>query len=227
MKQINYSLLVLLFVEIVALGVFAKVPPVQASTCSGHYWTAVQQGTKRYYGSKGINSTQNAQVTGSSNNFFVNSTAIVSDSDNYAEVGWTWHGGDSAPQFFWSIEDGGVYSHGHGAILGINTVHTYKVNNLPGGTVWLFYGDSTQLTTKTLVFNKGRTVAQQERNNACDNAPISHWWNLEKASSGGVFSPWIVLTKRKDDDPDYCLDKLGNTEFYVRRTGSTLCDLSS
>lgn len=227
MKYLNPGFLLLLLVEIIALGILMETTPIQASTCNGHYWTAVQHHTKRFYGSKGINSTQNAQVTGSSNNFFVNSISVFFDSDNYAEVGWTWHGGDSVPQYFWSSKKDGVYSHGHGATLGINTVHTYRVNNLPGNYVWLFYGDSTQLTTKTLTFTRGRVIAQQERNNACDNPSISHWWSLERAGSGGVFSPWTVLTKRKDDDPDYCLDKINIVEFYVRRTGSPACDLSS
>lgn len=222
LRKTIYS--ILLLIEVITLGSGTIAAPASAGTSSGHYWAAVQEGGN-HYGSKGSSSAQNAQVTGSSNNFFVNSTFVYKDSSNYAEVGWTWHGGDTAPQFFYTSNKNGVVNHGHGVTIGVGSSHTYRTNVLPNSFTWVFYGDSTQLTSRSLSFTNAKPGAQQERNNACDTPDISHWWSLQRSNSNANFSSWTSLSKRQDNDPDYCLDKVSQTEFYVRRTGSSACDL--
>lgn len=229
-KLFNRKFLVLLFVVgMLVLGYMGTGSPASAGTCSGHYWAAVQDGSGNYYGAKGWNSTQDAQVTGSVNNFFVNSTWVRKDSNNYAEIGWTWHGGWSSPKVFVTAkEDGNPTFHKHYQSLGVYTGHLYRTNVLPATYTWVFYVDGTKLPDdQNLNFTNGTTGAQQERYYACDNPNISHWWSLERADSGANFSAWTSLVKHRDDDPDYCLDRISDTEFYVRRVGSPSCDLSN
>jgi hypothetical protein len=213
--------------EILLLALMPPPAPTAAGSCVNHYWAATQENSGTYYGSRGVSLTVNAQVTGSENNFFVNSTFVWKDSYNYAEVGWTWHGGWSTPRMFVTSNKAGSVFHAHYSEVTVSSAHTYRTNALPGTTTWVFYGDSTQLTNRGLGWNKGTAGAQQERYYACDTPDSSHWYNLARADSGANFGSWTSLGSRNDNDPDYCMDKVSNTDFYTRRTGHASCDISS
>ena len=99
--------LLLEVIVVAALLMPAATGTAEAGTCTGHYWSAAIDDTgSDFYGASGSSKVQNASVTGSSSNFFVNSTWVQYDGDNYAEVGWIWRGGWSSPKMMavWSYD---------------------------------------------------------------------------------------------------------------------------
>ena len=74
-----------------------------------------------------------------------------------------------------------------------------------------------------LLLGHGDAGAQQERNNACDTPDESHWWSLKRRATISTPSDWVDLESWLEDDPDYCLNEISNTEFKVKKGPGTSC----
>ena len=213
-------------VIVVALLLMPAVTrPVEAGTCTGHYWSAANDDTANtYYGAYGSNTTQDASVTGSSNNFFVNSTWIRYDAENYAEVGWIWRGGWTSPKAFAAWNDQGNEGNQSFNTLTVDTDHYFETRRQSSSsTTWYWYADGSLKRSGILSQGHGTVGAQQERNNACDNPDESHWWLLQRMATFSTYTDWGDLDLWTEDDPDYCLNEISDTEFKVEKGSGSSC----
>ncbi|MEW6448058.1 MAG: hypothetical protein AB1426_08220 [Bacillota bacterium] len=138
---------------------------------------------------------------------------------NFAEVGWCVHRtllGRSLYAFCAYSLDGN-YTHRHyGGLISYNSNHDWTVRHY-SGTYWRWYLDGSELATVDLKgkFTYGYSLASSERNNSGDTN-YSHFWGLQDRNSSGVWYSWSNLSQWKDNDPDYRLNKVSNTECYMQ-----------
>ncbi len=216
---------VLEVILLAVLLVFAAGTSVEAGTCNGHYWSAVEDETlNAYYGAYGANRIQDASVEGSDDKFFVNSTWVVYNADNFAEVGWIWRGGWNGPREMTVWATDGDWDVDYHDTLTVGTSQSFETRRVSSsGSVWKWYAGGDLKKTKTLDMGHGNVGAQQERNYACDNVEESHWWGLQRMKSIGTRSDWEDMNITQESDPDYCIDSLSDTAFKVRKGSGTSC----
>lgn len=225
----RYATAVGLLLAALASGfVWAATAPVAQATCSGHLFAQASEQSGFYYGSKGNTFVENATGEGDVQSWWVNSTFVIVDANNYVEVGWTWHGGSPKATHFISTMDMGSCFHQHYGEVETGSFHGYRTNHLPqsGGT-WVFYADDSWLAQRSLNFTNATAGAMQERQNRCNYPDGILWDGLQRADSGANFSSWTNLGLRRDDDPDYCINKLSDIAFETLRVGDPNCDLST
>ena len=88
---------------------------------------------------------------------------------------------------------------------------------------WTWYLANSLKKTKALDFGEGEAGAQQERWNICDDPDESHWWARKRRTSLNSLGSWVDLEIWREDDPDYCLAELSNTQFKVQKGPGTPC----
>ena len=219
---------ILLLLEIVlffALLMLAKADPAEAATCTGQYWSAVKDATADdYYGAYGASRVQDAAVTGSENHFFVNSTWVQYDGRNWAEVGWIWRGGWSSPREMAVWSSNGNWYVQYFDTLTTGASQSFEVRrDSDSSRIWKWYAGGDLKKSLWLLMRDGIAGAQQERNDACDNTDESHWWNLKRMETIGTRSNWGDMVIFREDDPDYCINEISNTEFKVKKGSGKSC----
>jgi len=60
------------------------------------------------------------------------------------------------------------------------------------------------------------TVCSSERNTTSGDTNYSHFWDLKQMNSSGAWSYWSDLHQYMDNDPNYYLNKISNTECYMQ-----------
>ena len=223
-KVLAYALLVELV--IVAALILPHTPRVEAGTCSGHLWESAKDASSTmYYGAYGDSIVQDASVQVGSTSFFVNSTSIRFDDDEWAEVGWRWAGDESSARAFVAWSKDGNWDFETFQTLATGTDHYFETRRQSSSSdQWNWYVDGVfkkSLELPDLDF--GVVVAQQERYYVCDNVDESHWWSLRRMNSGGSYSWWGDLDEDVSSDPDYCIHEISNTEFKTPKTGNPNC----
>ena len=149
---------------------------------------------------------------------------IQYDSNNYAEVGWWWRGGWTSPKVLVVWSDRGDWDSESFNTLTVNSTHWFKVRRSSASSMtWKWYADGSLKKSRTLSLGHGAVSAQQERNNACDNPDESHWWGRMRMSTIPTYTDWGDLDLRIENDPDYCLDEVSNTEFKVKKGAGSTC----
>ena len=219
---------ILLLVEVVlfaALLMLAATSPAEAGTCTGHYWSAVRDDTSdEYYGAYGASRIQDVSVAGSDSDFFVNSTWVQYDADNWVEVGWIWRGGWSSPREMAVWSNRGTWYVKYFDTLTAGASQSFEVRSVSDPPrEWKWYAGGDFKKSLILLMRYGIVGAQQERNNVCDNTDESHWWNLKRMATIGTRSNWGDMAIFREDDPDYCIDEISNTEFKVRKGSGKSC----
>ncbi len=223
-KVLVYALLVELV--IVAALILPHTPRVEAGTCSGQHWESAKDATSsEYYGAYGHSRVQDASVQVGSTSFFVNSTSIRYNNDNWAEVGWRWAGDESNARAFVAWSDNGTWGFQTFQTLATGTSHYFQARKQSTGSdQWYWYVDGTLKKSLELsLLQYGEVVAQQERYNVCDNVDESHWWGLRRMDSNASFSLWGDLIEDYTWDPDYCVHEISNSEFKTPKIGSSNC----
>ena len=231
MRARSFSIKVLayaLFVELVIVValILPHTPRVEAGTCSDHYWESTKDATStKYYGAYGYATVQDASVQAGSTSFFVNSTSIRYNDDEWAEVGWRWAGDESNARAFVAWSKRGKWGFETFQTLATGTHHYFETRRQSNSsTQWNWYVDGVLKKSLELPrLKSGVVVAQQERYNVCDNVTESHWWSLRRMNSGGSYSWWDDLVEDYTNDPDYCVHKISNTEFKTPKTGNPNC----
>lgn len=219
---------ILLILEVVlfaALLMFASTSKVEAVTCTGQYWSAVEDATADdYYGAYGASRIQDASVTGSENHFFVNSTWVQYDEGNWVEVGWIWRGGWSSPKEMAVWSNRGRWYVKYYDTLTTGASQSFEVRRASSSSrKWKWYAGGDLKKSLTLLMRNGIAGAQQERYYACDNPDESHWWNLKRMATIGTRSSWGDMVIFLEDDPDYCINEISNTEFKVQKGSGSSC----
>lgn len=134
------------------------------------------------------------------------------DGDNFIEVGWVKLNGWSSPKFFAAWSSNGNYNQEYLGTASSGN-HSYKVELVNG--VWYWYVDGT-LKNQELVGNytSGVSMASSERN-ASGDTNYSHFWGM-KFKYNSTWYNWTNLNQCMDNDPDYYLNKINNTECYMQ-----------
>ena len=146
----------------------------------------------------------------------VSSLYVYKNSYYMAEVGWCWHVGFASPNYFAAWKTNGYYYEKHFSLASPGTNHYYTVRNVSGTTKWRWYVDGVYQNLEVdLGFQKGISLVSSERNSG-DETNYSHFWNLRKRDSAGNWYYWSNLQLREDNDPEYRLNKISNTECYVQ-----------
>lgn len=79
------------------------------------------------------------------------------------------------------------------------------------------YVDGTLKKEKTYYnYQRGVAVCSSERNSTSDTN-YSHFWSLKWMNSSETWPYWSDLQVLGDNDPDYYLSKISNTECYMHR----------
>ena len=216
-----------LMLEVIMIAVLlmpASAGSAEAGTCTGQFWSAAHDGSAHdFYGAKGTSKVQNTPIAGSSSKFFVNSTWVQEDADNYAEVGWIWRGGWGSPKMMAVWSKDGVWDVAYYNTLSVNGSYNFEVRRASASNQWKWYLANSLKKTKALDFGEGEAGAQQERWNICDNPDESHWWALKRRTSLNSLGSWVDLELWREDDPDYCLDEISNTQLKVKKGPGTTC----
>ena len=216
-------LLEVIVIAVLLMPVAAGI--AEAGTCTGHYWSEANDDTGRgFYGASGTSKVQDASVTGSSDNFFVNSTWVQYNEDNYAEVGWIWRGGWSDPKMMAVWSERGTWDVEYFNTLSVDGSYSFEVRRpSTSSRQWKWYLGNSLKKTRELSIGHGYVGAQQERNNACDNPDESHWWALKKRETTDTLTDWGDLEIWLETDPDYCLHEISNTQFKVKKGSGSSC----
>ncbi len=230
MKRIlNWRVLSMaLLLEVVVLGIIllpAATGTAEAGTCTGHYWSAANDDSgSGFYGASGTSKVQFTPVPGNSSKFFVNSTWIQYDADHYAEVGWIWRGGWGSPKMMAVWSEYGNWDVEYFNTLSVNGSYSFAVRRMSTTShQWKWYLGNSVKKTEDLIMGHGDAGAQQERYNACDTPDESHWWSLKRRAAISTLTSWEDLEIWREDDPDYCLNEISNTEFKVKKGSGTSC----
>lgn len=171
------------------------------------------------YGTSGSNYVMSAPALA---DFHVNSVYVMDSNNpiiNHAEVGWVWMDGDTYPYNFAAWYDNGYYGAvGLADITTPGTNHTFRVKNVLNTNRWNYYYDGTQVYWRTYstAYRKGNSVCSAERN-ALGDSNYGHFWGLSQMNSGGTWSNWTNLVNFVDNDPNYYLNKISNTECYMQQ----------
>lgn len=217
-----------LLLEVIVIGILlmpAATGTAEAGTCTGHYWSAANDDSGNgFYGAKGTSKVQYTPIPGSSNKFFVNSTWVQYNPDNYAEVGWIWRGGWGSPRMMAVWSDEGEWEVEYFNTLSVNGSYNFEVRRPSTSShQWKWYLGNSLKKTQEIIMGHGTAGAQQERNYACDFPDESHWWTLKRRATISTLSNWVDLDVWLEDDPDYCLNEISNTEFKVKKGPGTTC----
>lgn len=227
----SFNIRVLIFALLAELVIVAGLmlphtPRVEAGTCSGQHWETTRDATSdRYYGAYGHSRVQDASVQVGSTSFFVNSTSIRFNNDNWVEVGWRWAGDESSARAFVAWKDDGDVDFETFQTLPTGTSHYFETRrNSASPEWWHWYADGTlKKSLEMSLLRYGVVIAQQERYEVCDNVDESHWWSLRRMNSGGSYSWWGDLAEDYANDPDYCIHEISNTEFKTPKISSPNC----
>ena len=138
---------------------------------------------------------------------------------NHAETGWAKSPpeGWTNPSFFVAWVDNGTYGVSLIGDAPLDSNHNYKVQNVLGTNKWRYYVDGTQKLERTYStsYRCGMTVCSSERNTTSGDTNYSHFWALRWMNSSGTWSNWSDLRQFMDNDPDYDLNKISNTECFM------------
>jgi len=139
---------------------------------------------------------------------------------NHAEVGWAKSPprGWTNPRFFVAYVDNGTYGEYSVGNAPLDSNHNYKVHNVLGTNVWKFYVDGTKKYERAYDnYQKGVTMCSSERDSISGDTNYSHFWSLKWMNSSGTWSYWSDLGRYIDNDPDYYLNEISNTECYMQQ----------
>lgn len=131
-----------------------------------------------------------------------------------------WYASWSKPKFFaaWAVGGWQHIQHFEEATPGTN--HYYTVRNVSGTNYWRWYVDGVykNLQVDLEGFRYGYAMVSSERN-SLDETNYSHFWGLRKRDSAGNWYYWSYLpsTPYSDNDPEYDLTKVSNTECKMEK----------
>jgi hypothetical protein len=169
------------------------------------------------YGTFGYNHVENPTVTSA----HVSSLYVYDSANNGyndAENGWVKEAGWSGPDFFAAWFDQGIYNLQLFQSAPINTDHYYMVVNTIGTNQFTWYIDGTQKYSRTFTnYSHGTSLASSERA-ALGDDNWSHFWDLQEVgvSNGkGNWYLWSNLQQHMNNDPNYHLSIVSNTECYM------------
>ncbi|MEW6772221.1 MAG: hypothetical protein AB1330_12695 [Bacillota bacterium] len=135
----------------------------------------------------------------------------------FTEVGWSFQKGVGEPRFFAAWKGNGLYESADLGLAPRGTNHYYSVRNVSGTDYWRWYLDGIfKIERYVWNFRQGYTVVSSEHS-APDETNYSHFWSLKRRDSAGNWNYWTNLSLYEDNDPDYYLNKVSNTECYVQR----------
>lgn len=135
---------------------------------------------------------------------------------NCCEIGWVWRASVDEPRFFGVYtRNGYIFEYDFGAAPR-GTNHSYSIRNVTGTSGWIWYVDGVRKMTVGLLFTNGYSCASSERMELKESN-YSHFWSLSKRNSTGTWYSWSNLSVLSDNDPNYYLNKISNTECYVQQ----------
>lgn len=196
--------------------------PVPVCSMAATYSVAAGNYTTGYanYGTYGCNYVMSNPTV---SQVHVSSIYVIDSrgtSYNMAEAGWVKcpPNGATSPTFFAAWVDNGTYGEYNIGSAPQGTNHGYKVLNVIGNNKWRYYVDGVQKKERTYstLFRNGSTVCSSERNSLTGDTNYSHFWSLRCMNSQGTWSDWSDLTLFGDNDPNYSLTTISDTECYMQ-----------
>jgi hypothetical protein len=203
--------------------------PASADTCSAAYANVEGGRLSQHYGNRGhiyvnTNSTVNAYNYG-----FIRSLGVISDNNNYVEIGWSAHiSGTTSPQVFAEWNDRGTPNGYNYKLVPYDTDQWFKVVNPPGGNpifqYWFGDDSSPFKYSPTMNFGTGQVLGNSERRNWCQSL-FTHMYDLNDYTSSGweTWDGWAGCTNTTSRNPFY-MHKDSDTELHVTSSSSgALC----
>lgn len=137
----------------------------------------------------------------------------------FAEVGWCSEivSGSRKVRFFGARMYGGMYYDLHFQDAPLGTNHFYTVRHISGSEDWGFWVDGVlKGREKMLGWKSGWSTASSERGNTSDTN-YSHFWGLQSRNSSATWYNWSNLEELTDNDPNYYLNKISDTEVFMQQ----------
>ncbi len=211
----------------------SAAPSASASSCSTAFAQVEGGRSSSHYGVRAdVYVNTNSTVNAYSSDGFVRSLAVILNSNNWVEVGWSAHiEGTTSPQVFaeWQNTSG---SSNHGfknyKLVSYDTNRTFWLVNLPGGNpifqFW-FDGDSSPFAySPTMAFGTAPPLGNSERHNWCQSL-YAHMYNLNDYTSSGweTWDSWNACLNSTARNP-YYMHRDSDTEFHVtNNSGGKMC----
>ncbi|MBE0448689.1 MAG: hypothetical protein IBX64_11450 [Actinobacteria bacterium] len=206
-KTVVRSIVVIL---VLTLSIAPALPAVAATQ-----WVQAYQATGIWYGVYSSNYVmQNPTVQPSS--WKVNAVFCTRfDGRSFTEVGWVKYGWDSHIWHFVAWKNNGVYDDRDFGTVTPGTNHTYGVRWMADTTKWRFYIDGVARHDQLVPDITSAIVATNAETHDTADSNYGHWWSLQYWDKNAAqWKLWTDLRQYKDNDPNYNLRKVTNTECY-------------
>lgn len=142
---------------------------------------------------------------------------------DFTEIGWVKEYGWTNTYSYWAWSTAGKGYHGGPDGLigpvsnGVN--YSFKVAVDTGTTNWWWIIDGIKkygpkALCKALWFGRGTPSAGSEKK-IVNDTNYAHWWSMRLKRSQGDYRNWLDLRQLGDTDPNYRLNEISNTEFFV------------
>jgi hypothetical protein len=199
--------------------------PASEDTCSAELANVEGGRLSNHYGTRAdvyvnTNSTVNAYDYG-----FVRSLGVISDNNNFVEVGWSAHiAGTTSPQVFAEWNDRGTVGSFNYKLVNYGTNYGFTVDNVGHIEIFRFYfdGESSPFQySPTMNFDTGEPLGNSERRNWCQSL-YAHMYNLNDMTPSGSWETWDNWAgcKNTTSRNPYYMHKDSDTELHVTSSSS-------
>lgn len=221
-NRIGYRLGAIGFAVAVAAPMFVGGGEARASHCTGSDvvdWDLEAEDTGRpnLFGVKG-----NIYVNdfGAAQHRSVRSVYIFFNTNNFAEVGW--HVGhevfptELVVNKVWVSNGAPDHEHFTSPTLDPNTTHEWKIHDENVNRSWSFAYDGNPLGNQFILMDYGRPGTLTEVHCKKDSA-WAHFTSLKDCLTACIWQPFAQLSQVEDENPNYCFQKISNSEHYVKQ----------
>lgn len=192
---------------------FISAAPALADTCSQAHANVEGGRLSFQYGVNGEVYVNTEPTVNAYNYGFVRSLAVIPDSSDFVEVGWSAHiAGTTSPQVFAEWENGyGNYGSKNYKLVNYGTDYGFTIDNVGHVEIFRFYFDTETSPfqySPTMAFDTGQPIGNSERNNWCQSM-WAHMYNLSNQGSDGSWGTWYGWA--------WCYNTSARNPYYVHK----------